>query len=508
MNGTNLSAKLDLARRDSTPRLLELSIGLLVGLMTGGLLVFSGRLASDWQGLIVLVVVALPFVLMIKDVERIVLAGIAIAFVLNLDVSLIISRYGITDESVASGQRGIVALTGLRVSLALAFVAIGYAYWLIQPRDPNRKPVRFFGSISVPALGFIFVNILSVLQSQDTQLSFFRIAQLVELFLMYFYLANHVRTKQAMQLFVAVLMGAMLAESILIIVQWLTGWTFAIAGIEISMEDMQARRAAGTFGAVDAAGGIIAAQLAIVIAMAYIFPKKSQKLFAIVCFIVGCIALITTAVRAAWGSFIVVIFGFMLIGWQRGWVPRKSLIGLCLATLVLGAIFYPVISNRLTQDDHGSAASRLLMFQLAWNVIQSSPSHLFFGVGSNNYALVAPAYNTVVGGAMGNAIQNISVHNVYLLTWAETGLIGLLCLLIFLAAPLVKAWRHTRSNDRFVSLMALGLGCALLAIIIQMLSSPFVGRPINIYLWLLVALIAGLDNLEAMPAGSLSEKQV
>ena len=109
---------------------------------------------------------------------------------------------------------------------------------------------------------------------------------------------------------------------------------------------------------------------------------------------------------------------------------------------------------------------------------------------------------------MGNAIQNISVHNVYLLTWAETGLLGLLCLLSFLAAPLVKAWRHTRSDDRFVSLMALGLGCALLAIIIQMLSSPFVGRPINIYLWLLVALIASLDNLEAMPAGSLIKKQV
>ena len=95
----------------------------------------------------------------------------------------------------------------------------------------------------------------------------------------------------------------------------------------------------------------------------------------------------------------------MLIGWQRGWVPRKSLIGLCLATLVLGAIFYPVINNRLTEDDHGSAASRLLMFQLAWNVIQFSPSHLFLGVGANNYALVAPAYNTVVGGRWGTRFK-------------------------------------------------------------------------------------------------------
>jgi teichuronic acid biosynthesis protein TuaE len=504
----DLRAKLNLTGRDSTSRLLELSSGLLVGLISGGLLVFSGRLSSEWQGLIVLVIVAAPFILLIKDVERIVLAGIAIAFVLNLDVSLIISRYGITEASVASGQRGIVALTGLRVSLVLAFVVIGYVYWLIQPRDPDRKPIRFFSSVSVPALSFIFLNILSLLQAQDTQLSFFRIAQLIELFLMYFYLANHIRTKQDLQFFAVVLMGGMLAESVVIVVQWLTGWTFSMAGIEISIEDVQARRAAGTLGAVDAAGGIIAAQLAMVVAMACLFPKKAQQLFAIVCFSVGCIAMITTAVRAAWGSFIVVIFGFMLGGWLRGWVPRKSLIGLCLATLVLAAIFYPMISSRLTADDHGSAASRLLMFQLAWNVIQYSPAHLFLGVGANNYALVAPAYNTVAGGAMGNAIQNISVHNVYLLTWAEVGLPGLLCLLIFLAAPLVKVWQHTRSDDRFVSIVALGLGCALLAICIQMLSSPFVGRPINIYLWLLVALIASLDTLEARPAGSFSRKQV
>jgi hypothetical protein len=497
MNGTNLRAKLDLARRDSTPRLLELSLGLLVGLMTGGLLVFSGRLASDWQGLIVLVVVALPFVLMIKDVERIVLAGIAIAFVLNLDVSLIISRYGITQESVASGQRGIVALTSLRVSLVLALVALGYAYWLIQPRDANRKPVRFFGSISVPALGLIFVNILSVFQALDAQLSFFKIAQLVELFLMYFYLANHLRTKQDLRFFVVVFMGAMLAEGILMIIQWRTGWSFSIASIraDMSLTDL---RPAGTLGQSYVACGIIAAELAIVIAMAYLFPKKSQKLFAIVCFIVGSIAMIASASRAAWGSFIMVIFGFMLIGWRLGWVPRKSLIGLCLATLVLGAVFYPVISNRLTGDDHGSAASRLLMFQLAWNVIQFSPSHLFLGVGANNYALVAPAYNTFVGGAMGDAIQDTSVHNVYLLTWVETGLIGLLGFLLFLAAPLVKAWRHTRSDDRFISLTALGLGCALVAMSIQMLADPFVARPLPIAYWLLVSLIASLDNLESI----------
>ena len=51
----------------------------------------------------------------------------------HLDVSLIVSPYGYTAETAASGERTIVALTGLRVSLILVLVVIGYAYWLIQP---------------------------------------------------------------------------------------------------------------------------------------------------------------------------------------------------------------------------------------------------------------------------------------------------------------------------------------------------------------------------------------
>ncbi len=507
MTETNLRAKLNnLAGRDSTSRLLELGIALLVGLLAGGLLVFSGRLSSNWRSLIVLAIIAVPFVLMIRDVERLVLVGIAVALPLNLDVSLITSQYSESPENLASGYRTIVALTELRVSLVLALVAIGYAYWFIQPRNPDRAPVRFFGAISVPALGLIFLNMLSVFQAQDTQLSFFRIAQLVELFLMYFYLANHLRTKRDLQFFVVVLMGAMLAESLLMIVQRLTGWSFTIASIHagISLTDL---RAAGTLGTADGAGGIIAGYLTIVIAMIWLFPRRSQKVFAAICFSAGFIAMMTTGSRAAWGSFIVVILGFMLIGWRRGWIPRTSLIGLCLATLVLGALFYPMISSRLTEDDRGSAASRPQMFRLAWNVIQDSPNHLFLGVGANNYALIAYTYNTADVGDLGYVI-NSSVHNVYLLVWAETGLIGLVFFLSFLAVPLVEAWRHTRSDDRYVSLLALGLGCALMAMCIQMLASPFVGRPINIFVWLLISLIASQDNLESMQVGSLAKRQV
>jgi O-antigen ligase len=100
------------------------------------------------------------------------------------------------------------------------------------------------------------------------------------------------------------------------------------------------------------------------------------------------------------------------------------------------------------------------------------------------------------------------VHNAYLLAWAETGLFGLLIYAGLLVVSLHKAWKHTRSKDNFTALMALGLGCAFLAMSIQMFADPFIARSLNIFVWMLIALIVSLDNLESPQDGSLVKMQV
>ena len=52
------------------------------------------------------------------------------------------------------------------------------------------------------------------------------------------------------------------------------------------------------------------------------------------------------------------------------------------------------------------------------------------------------------------------------------------------------------------------MGCALVALGIQMLADPFIMRPWNIFVWLLVSLIASLDSIEAMPVGPLMQRRV
>jgi hypothetical protein len=167
----------------------------------------------------------------------------------------------------------------------------------------------------------ILVSFLSLLEAPDKQLVVFKVAQLIELFLIYFYLANHLNTKQDMTFFLTVLIAAMLVENILIITQWFTGLSFSLAGIN-AFYSQSTGRPGGTLGPAGVAGGINAALLIITLALVWLFNKKTQKVFAMICFIVGSCALLISSSRAAWGSFIISLLCFVFIGRWKSWIKR------------------------------------------------------------------------------------------------------------------------------------------------------------------------------------------
>jgi O-antigen ligase len=486
--------------------LFELGLALLFGTLFGALVILSPYLpvSSDFQKLILVVPFAFTLVILFNNLERLILFTVAVGVPLNLDISLVISPYARNLQNLANG-RTIVALTELRLGLVFIVVGIGYLLWLVGKPGVQRHRMRLFPRTTFPALALILISTLSILQAQDKQLSLFSIAQMIELFLVYFYIANHLRSKADLQFFTTILMGTVLAESLLMVVQWRTGLSFSIAGINATI-DATSHRATGTLGDANTAAVIVSAGLCLACAMFWVFPRRSQKLFTGVCFMAGSVALISTAGRAAWGGFIVAIVTFIFMGWRRGWVSRKALVWLLLLTITIGAIFYPVIVNRLTAYDRGSAVSRIMMSKLALNVIQASPEHFFFGVGANNYALIAPLYVTSDVGDLGHVVDS-SVHNVFLLVWSEMGLVGLLIFLWFLFNATLKVWKNFKSNDRFLSLMALGLGSAFLAVCIQMLADPFIARPKTMLLWLLIAMIASLDQMKTKASHYLEKRR-
>jgi O-antigen ligase len=437
----------------------------------------------------------LAFILLVNDLEKIVLAAIAIGVPLNLDVSLVISPYARTAENVARGYRTIVALTELRLSLATVMLVIGYALWIIGSRDSDRKPARFFAGTTIPALGLIFWSVVSVSQAQDWELASFRLVQLFELFLIYFYLANHLRTVEELNFFLVVSTWSMLAESVLMIVQWITGLEFEVAGLQALVI---AGQVAGTFSDKGATAAYIVAQALITCAGVWAFRKRALQVLAAVSFVTSTVALVSTGSRIGWGAYAVTVPAFILLGLWRGLVKREALVGLFLIVLVIGVAFYKPIYARYTEDDRGSAESRSKMNRLAWNVIKGN---MWLGVGPSNYALVAADYYTADVGELGYVIDS-TVHNRYLGIWAETGLFGFLSYVAFFVSSIVQAFQYAvKSRSRFVSLVALGLACGTVSLCIQMWTATFIARSSTIFVWLLPALVASLHHLEDIEPG-------
>jgi O-antigen ligase len=179
----------------------------------------------------------------------------------------------------------------------------------------------------------------------------------------------------------------------------------------------------------------------------------------------GIVCDIFTASRASLGLLgvgLVLVLGISLL---RHWTARKARI---LGTAVVCAlILVPVVVRTFEiraqafgiETDDGRAA----MNQGARLMSSAYP----FGVGANNFVPVAQREGFYWRAGVAYPNYNISPHNAYWTTLAESGFLGLFGLLLWLSVPLVVAiscgWRNRR-DSRADALIGLGVGIFLVAI--------------------------------------------
>jgi O-antigen ligase len=157
------------------------------------------------------------------------------------------------------------------------------------------------------------------------------------------------------------------------------------------------------------------------------------------------------------GAFVVAAVCLFLSYSRGGWLASGGALGLCALFLLVrhmrerrfmllwlfivtgavaacGAIAGKAY-NRLTKGDAGSTQARLDQFDVTENLIRENP---VLGVGVNNFINVAPHYDET-GSHITKMFQE-PVHNIYLLTWAETGLVGLAIFAFFIFAIFRTGW--------------------------------------------------------------------
>jgi O-antigen ligase len=212
----------------------------------------------------------------------------------------------------------------------------------------------------------------------------------------------------------------------------------------------------------------------------------------------GCIVAVMTTSRATVGLVVMGMGLIYVISMMRKLTQQKAAMGLLAVFAV--AVLAPVAVSSFDKRFKGGPIAdgeydeRVAFVDTARGILTDYP----FGVGANNFVIVAN-----VGGYFDRAqvtwavgSRGAHVHNIYWLTLAETGYLGLAALLFLLFVPLkaaiVAGWRHRA--DRRGDLL-LGLGISLLVLYVHCYYEwIFFLAPVQYIFAMNLGLIAGLTQ--------------
>jgi O-antigen ligase len=377
------------------------------------------------------------------------------------------------------------AFGGINLSITTFALAVLYALWFYERlTQPSHMPWPVVLRTSFPLLGYLAVNVLSMLFAQDVQLSMFALLLLGQTFCLYAYIVGTVRTRQDLLFIMTMLLIGLILESLLMI---------ALRGIGHSVETgvilarIDGTRVGGTVGGPNTAAGYLSLLLAPALALLMTRLGRFYKGLATLAFVLGTIALLLTLSRGGWlayGLSLLLLYGF---AWRRGWASLTIPVVMVMVALALVVFFNEALVSRLSNDD-GSAYSRLPLLQIAYRMIADHP---ILGVGLNNFAVVMPQYANLEFAGYWLYV----VHNKYLITWGETGLLGLLTFLWFLFTTLRRGWQGWLYTDRLLSPLALGFSAAILGQMGHMHFDTFQTRPAIQLLWVSAAFLTALHHI-------------
>jgi O-antigen ligase len=392
------------------------------------------------------------------------------------------------------------ALGGLSVSATTIAVCMLYFLWFL--RAMTRKGAEESGALhfNIPLAIYLVISVLSVAVAQDATLAWFEVILLVEACLIYFYIANTVRTRQDVLFVFAMLTIGCLLESMVMIVMWFTvtpstTWDLPIHLHAEGIGNGGLMRLGGTVGSSNFAAAYLSISIASAASALFTDLGKIYKWPAIAVLGLGSVALVLTFSRGGWMALALSLLLICGIAWKRRGFSLKAPIAIVVILSLLYIPFHEVISERLFGDDRGSAESRIPLMNLALRIIEDNP---LLGVGANNFTVAMDRYLT------SEFRQGFlfAVHNKYLLVLAETGIGGLLALLAFLVGTIRKAWQCWRVNDRLFSPLALGFAAGITGHMLHMTVDVFRGRPTQQLLWVIAGLVTAMHKMCATSAGA------
>lgn len=217
-------------------------------------------------------------------------------------------------------------------------------------------------------------------------------------------------------------------------------------------------RAEGLFGSAFTFGHSMALTACFPFAFGLLAVWRRRRLdgaILIVAFVCG-LAVVASLARGAWVAFAVALLAMAVVAGGKRFAKAFIVLPVLCAGLWLWAPGVGSRAGSLVNASLESNEHRLAIWNAHWEMAQDHP---LLGVGYELSERMAPAYLARVGA---QGVEAGDAQNMFLQYWASTGLLGLLCYLIFVGyffAITVRTWfliPEQRLWERAIVLGALG----------------------------------------------------
>ncbi|MCW2698845.1 MAG: O-antigen polymerase, partial [Blastococcus sp.] len=433
------------------------------------------------------VVVVLICVVRDRSVAFTFLAAASLAFMLHKSI-------GPQDLELSSGAIS-VYVTSFDAMLVLLYAFwIGEGTFAADVRAGFRRPI-----LRLPLVG-AFLLLPSLLVATQPWLGAGELVRMGWMYLLFFYAAVRIRTRRHVWAVLGGLAVFASFELIVVLGQALTGGTLGLAFLGVPTELTQ--RVAGAeslgrpFGTIIHPvfmGAVLGSLCLVALSLAVHLQRSLAKIAAGLMVVVCAAPLYLSHARASVLAVAVAAVYVVATGLARGRLRWSTLGRVALLGVAVGAAFLPQLAAKFSENFFTAHFWEEIDSRLQLNTIALDmwDDHLLLGVGLNNFEVVLPRYEEHFVIFFGNP-----VHNLYLLNLSETGVLGLLGLLLVGGAMFWAAVRGARSADRLLGGTSIGIVAVMVFLALEELLGFSLRQdvPLAVY-WLLAGLAVACARL-------------
>jgi len=481
MTSAGTTSRQGARRWPSLPRLTPGVVAALFGILCGFVALVLSESATRWQvyALAGLVVAVLTLAFGVRRRQ------LVTYFIVGL--SLNVHYYLTHPEEVL--YRGNSSPTYFSIPLVLIPAAV-LAGWMALEAMTDRTRLRWGLPVSKFALLVIATATISAMLSSVTRYGIYCVVEMLQYFFIYLVAVNIVRTEDDLALVIRLLLVTLSVQCAIFLVQTTWGTTFTLAGrtVHYGVEG-ELVRASGTVG-VTPAGYAIFVEPLVFTALALWRARDSgvSRVWSGCLAAVGSVTVILTLNRSSWFALVLGI-AVVEVLCRRRRIARRLPRKLAGVIILLAVVVIPLIIPRLEKAHGDDWNSRYDLMRIAVRMIAGNP---IVGVGPGGYPYHLGNYTP----------SDFSgwlwvVHNQYLLTWAERGLLGLIAWLAWIRAGFRQAVRATTSPAR--QFQAFGIGCVagMVGLLWEYLLNLYIEFSSSALLWCLFGLLLAGNEFRA-----------